>query len=188
MIELALAALDRGEIVGVPTDTVYGIAADPSRRDAVESLFSVKGRSETKPIAILCADIEQARSVALIDDRVGRTARSHWPGGLTLVVRRVPGSPVWLGDPVTDTVAVRVPDHPVALDLLRRYGPLAVTSANRSGDDPATDAIEARRLLGGAVAVYLEGRGSGGPPSTVVDVTVDPPRVIRPGAVEWSPV
>jgi tRNA A37 threonylcarbamoyladenosine synthetase subunit TsaC/SUA5/YrdC len=91
-----------------------------------------------------------------------------------------------VGDPEADTVGLRVPDHRVALGVLRRFGPLAVTSANRSGDEPATDEVEAQTALGGAVAVYLEGRGSGGPPSTVVDATDDPPRVLRAGAVEWA--
>jgi tRNA threonylcarbamoyl adenosine modification protein (Sua5/YciO/YrdC/YwlC family) len=186
MIDDALAALARGELIGLPTDTVYGIAADPSSREAVAALFAAKGRPGVNPIPILCADVAQARSVGVFDDAVAGHAERHWPGGLTLVVRRVPGTPEWVGDPVADTVGVRVPDHPVALEVLRRFGPLAVTSANLSGDEPATDQDEARDALGASVAVYLEGRGSGGPSSTVVDATEDPPRVLRHGAVEWG--
>lgn len=182
----AIAALERGELIGVPTDTVYGVGADPSRREAVEALFAAKGRPGVKPIAILCADVAQARTVGVIDESVAAIAERHWPGGLTLVVRRVPHSPDWVGDPDADTVGLRVPDHPVILEVLRRFGPLAVTSANRSGDEPATDDGEARAALGDAVSVYLAGRGSGGPSSTVVDATDDPPRVLRPGAVEWG--
>jgi tRNA threonylcarbamoyl adenosine modification protein (Sua5/YciO/YrdC/YwlC family) len=183
----AIAALERGELIGLPTDTVYGVAADPGRRDAVEALFAAKGRPGVNPIPILCADVAQARSVGVLDDTVAAIADRHWPGGLTLVVRRVPGSSDWVGDPVADTVGVRVPDHPVALEVLHRFGPLAVTSANRSGEEPATDEAGAEAALGDAVAVYLPGRGSGGPPSTVVDATGDPVRVLRRGAVEWGP-
>jgi tRNA threonylcarbamoyl adenosine modification protein (Sua5/YciO/YrdC/YwlC family) len=187
MTDAAIAALERGELVGLPTDTVYGVAADPSRREAVEALFAAKGRPGVKPIPILCADVAQARTIGVLGDEVAAIAERHWPGGLTLVVRRVAGSPDWVGDPDADTVGLRVPDHPVALEVLRRFGPLAVTSANRSGEDPASEDDGARVALGGAVAVYLEGRGSGGPPSTVVDATDHPPRVLRPGAVEWGP-
>lgn len=186
VIDDAIAALERGELIGVPTDTVYGVAADPSRREAVEALFAAKGRPGVKPIPILCADVAQARTVGILEDAVAEIAERHWPGGLTLVVRRVAGLADWVGDPEADTVGLRVPDHPAALAVLRRFGPLAVTSANRTGDEPATDDGQARTALGDAVAVYLEGRGSGGPPSTVVDATDDPPCVLRSGAVEWG--
>lgn len=184
MIDEALAAVHRGQIIGLPTDTVYGVAAAPALRSAVEALFVVKGRPGVKPIPILCADLDQVRSIGILDD--GSIVGSHWPGALTVVVRRVPGSPDWIGDPVADTVGVRVPDHHVALEVLRRAGPLAVTSANRSGDYPAVDHVGARAALGESVAVYLEGAGSGGQSSTVVDLTVSPPLVLRHGAVEWS--
>lgn len=182
----AIEALAAGSIVGVPTDTVYGIAVDPRERAAVEGLFGAKGRPGMKPIPILCADLDQARTVGIVADDVATIAAGHWPGGLTIVVRRIPGSADWVGDPSSDTVGLRVPDHPVALELLRRSGPLAVTSANRSGGAPTIDDEGARRALGDLVAVYLKGRGSGGRPSTVVDVTVDPPRVLREGVVEWA--
>lgn len=185
-IHLALEALGRGEVIGLPTDTVYGIAADPSNQVAVEALFAAKGRPGVKPIPILCGDLAQARTIGLIDEGVAALVDRHWPGGLTVVVKRVAGCPPWIGDPEGDTVGLRVPDHPVALEVLARFGPLAVTSANRSGEEPADDEVAARSALGDTVAVYLEGRGRGGPPSTVVDLTVDPPRVLRDGAVEWG--
>lgn len=185
-VESALRALGRGEIIGLPTDTVYGIGADPFRREAVEALFAAKGRPGVKPIPILAADLDGVRRVGVLDDRVAAIATRHWPGGLTLIVRRVAGAPDWVGDAVADTVGVRIPDHPVALEVLERFGPLAVTSANRSGRPPADDDASAREALGDAVAVYLAGRGSGGPPSTVVDITSAPGRVMRVGAVEWA--
>jgi len=185
-VDAAVAALVRGGIVGLPTDTVYGIAADPRSEDAVAALFAAKGRPSIKPIPILAADLAAVRTIGVVDDLVAATAGRYWPGGLTLVVSRLQGSPPWLGDTATDTVGVRIPDHPAALQLLAEFGPLAVTSANLSGQDPASDDVEARSALGEAVDIYLEGQGSGGAPSTVVDVTTRPSRVLRPGAVEWD--
>lgn len=185
-LQRALRALTEGRIVGLPTDTVYGIGADPFRKEAVEALFEAKGRPGVKPIPILAADVEQVRQVALLDDRTARRASLHWPGGLTLVLHRKAGLPAWVGDTGRDSVGVRVPDHPVALALLASAGPLAVTSANRSGEEPAADERSARAALGDHVAVYLRGRGSGGPASTVVDLTGPEARVLRAGAVEWA--
>ena len=116
-------------MIGIPTDTVYGIGVDPMQEDALQRLYQIKGRPEDKPIPILAASLADARGFGMIDDAVGK----YWPGPLTVVVRRMPATPRWIGDLARDTVAVRVPDHPVALALLARSGPLAVTSANRSG-------------------------------------------------------
>lgn len=183
----ALQALRAGHVVGLPTDTVYGIGADPFREEAVASLFAAKGRPEVKPIPLLAADMDQVRRVAVLDDRTARRAGPHWPGALTLVLPRASGLPDWIGDAERDTVGVRVPDHPVALELLDAFGPLAVTSANPSGKSPAQDDEEARAALGDAIAVYVPGRGSGGAASTVIDLTAAEPRVLRPGPVEWEP-
>jgi tRNA threonylcarbamoyl adenosine modification protein (Sua5/YciO/YrdC/YwlC family) len=118
----------------------------------------------------------------MIDDAVAR----YWPGPLTVVVRRMPAVPWWIGDRIKGTVAIRVPDHPVALDVLGRFGPLAVTSANHSGAPPAADDVAARSALGDAVSVYLVGRGSQGAASTVVDLTGHEATVLRPGPVAWG--
>jgi tRNA threonylcarbamoyl adenosine modification protein (Sua5/YciO/YrdC/YwlC family) len=184
--EAAVAELRVGGVVGVPTDTVYGIAADPFLRDAVARLFEVKRRPGIKPIPILASGPEQAATIGVLDDRTRRACRRHWPGGLTVIVNRVPGLPEWIGDPDRDTVGVRVPDHPVALELLAAYGPLAVTSANRSGEPPAPDHVSARASLGDDVTVYLPGRGANAGASTVVDLTGPEPRVLREGPVTWE--
>lgn len=180
-IDQAVTALAAGRVVGMPTDTVYGLAADPSDREALHGLLALKGRPEERPIALLAADIEQARTLAEFSEAAERLSVSHWPGPLTLVLPREPGLPDWLGDPHQGTVGVRVPDHPVASRLLAAFGPLAVTSANRSGEPPVTSAEEARLLFGGLVAVYLPGTAPGGEASTVVDTTVEPYRVLRRG-------
>jgi len=184
-IKRALRALRAGQIIGLPTDTVYGIAADPFDEAAMAALFAVKGRTDDKPIPVLGASRQDLGTVALIEGAAA-SAAAHWPGALTIVVPCAPHAPRWLGNPVTRTIAVRVPDHPVALALLRRSGPLAVTSANRSGGPPAIDHTAARGILGDAVAVYLEGEAPGGRSSTVVDLTGPVPVVLRPGPIDWS--
>ncbi len=179
----AIAALHDGLVVGLPTDTVYGIGVDPENERALGRLFAVKGRPEDKPIPILAASLADARGFGMIDAGVGR----YWPGPLTVVVRRMPAVPAWIGDRHAGTVAIRVPDHPVALEVLATFGPLAVTSANHSGDEPAQDDVAARAALGTGVAVYLPGGGGGGASSTVVDLTGRVPVVLRPGPVAWEP-
>ena len=181
-IEDAIEALGRGLVIGLPTDTVYGIAVDPEQRDALQRLYAVKGRPEEKPIPILAAGLSDARGMGMIPPGVER----YWPGALTVVVPRMPATPAWIGDPERNTVAIRVPNHPVALEVLGRTGPLAVTSANRSGESPALDDTGARAALGDAVAVYLQGTARGGAASTVVDLTGPQPTVLRPGPVAWE--
>jgi len=184
-IEEATAALREGRIVGLPTDTVYGIAADPFSESAVIALFAAKDRPRVMPIPILAADPDQAERIGVLGDDALTAAAVHWPGALTLVVPRAGGLPDWIGHPDSDSVGIRVPDHPITLALLAATGPLAVTSANRSGYPPAADDLSARAALGDAVAVYLEGGGSGAAPSTVVDMTGSEPRILRRGPVAW---
>lgn len=184
MTDLAAAveAIRLGRLVVIPTDTVYGVAASPFDPAAIEAVFAAKGRPSDKPLPVLGADVESLRRVAAFDERAERLAERHWPGPLTLVLRRAGGFEVALGDDSTGTVAVRVPAARVARELLAATGPLAVTSANRSGEkDPAT-VEEARAALGEAVAVYLDGGRGGGSPSTIVSL-VDEPRVVRAGAL-----
>ena len=182
-IESAVEAVRAGKIVGIPTDTVYGIGVDPLNETAVARLFDLKGRPENKPLGLLVANIAQAKMVGEIAGRAEELAIAHWPGALTLVVtpRVILGD--WVGDAQRRTVGVRVPDHPVALELLEACGPLAVTSANRSGGVEARDDSEARSTFGDEIAVYLPGAAPGGEASTVVDATGAAPVVLRQGPV-----
>lgn len=182
-ISQAIAHLASGELVGFPTDTVYGIAADPYQEEAVAALAKLKGRDRSKPLAVLVADMDQAISLVKFDDVALDLAEDHWPGGLTLVLRRIESVPVWIGDAHSRTVGVRCPDHPLALELLRAFGPLVVTSANVSGEDPALTADQAAAVLGGGVAFYIDGDSGGVLPSTVVDLTQPAPLVLRQGPV-----
>ncbi len=176
-------AIKRGEIVGVPTDTVYGLAADLYEEAALDRLYDLKGREEGKPIAILVASLEQGLLLGAMSDRALALAERYWPGAVTLVVPRLETAPVWLGDTRRRTVALRCPDHPVALALLEEVGPLAVTSANRSDDDPVCTAEQAKEIFGDEVLTYLPGEGGGGAPSTLVDLTRPSEVVLREGPV-----
>jgi L-threonylcarbamoyladenylate synthase len=182
----ALAALRDGLVVGFPTDTVYGIGVDPFQEQAMGRLFAVKGRPEGKAIPILAADIDGVLRLAALDAAQEEQARRHWPGALTLVLPRAATAPLWVGDPEAETVAVRIPAHEAALELLARSGPLAVTSANLSGSPAATSAEEAEAVLSVSVAVYLPGSCPGGTSSTVVDLTGTEARVLRYGPVVWE--
>lgn len=183
-IERAAKALLSGGLVVLPTETVYGLAALASDPDATRALFARKGRGAEVPVAVLCADAEQALALTDAPSPLAlRLARSHWPGPLTMVLPRRPGV-VWaLGEP-TDTIGVRCPDHDLVRALAARVGPLATTSANRHGLPTPASATEAADQLLGAVDLVLDGGELTGTPSTVVDLTGDVPHVLRPGAVE----
>lgn len=183
-LEQAAAAIQRGEIVGVPTDTVYGLAVDPLQAGAVRALFDLKGRPRNKPIGLLGDTLDHFRSLVETTPVVEQLVAGHWPGPLTLVVRSRLPLPEWVGDHERHTVAVRVPDHPLARELFSMVGPLAVTSANPSDEDPAVSEEQAEAFFGDAVAFYLPGICPGGLASTVVDATADPPKVLRQGPVE----
>ncbi|MFL1376447.1 MULTISPECIES: L-threonylcarbamoyladenylate synthase [unclassified Nocardiopsis] len=181
----AASAVRRGELVVLPTDTVYGIGADAFSPRAVADLLAAKGRGREMPPPVLVGSTRAA--MALVDDlgRFGRDLMDEfWPGPLTLVCAATPSLSWDLGD-TKGTVAVRMPMDPVALDLLKETGPMAVSSANRSGSPAATTAVEAIEQLGeDAVAVYLDGGATeSSVPSTIVDLTYAVPRVLRNGAI-----
>ncbi len=180
----AIDAVRRGEIVGFPTDTIYGIGVDPYSEGAIDGLYRLKNRLPGKPMALLVASIEQAIDLAEFNDDALDLTDRHWPGGLTLILPRLGQAPPWLGDATRRTIGLRCPDHPVALELLNDAGPLVVTSANQTGQEPAIDHVDARTILGDAVSVYLEGASPGGTASTVIDLTQPTPLILRPGPVE----
>lgn len=182
-IEQAVAAVRQGNLVVFPTDTVYGLAADPFDPQAVARLFTVKGRDANKAIAVLIGAAEQLDQVAENLNEAGRRLVAHfWPGALTVVVPRHPDLPAELS--AYPTVGVRMPDHAFALRLLCSTGPLATTSANRSGAANAITAQEVQDQLGGEVDLILDGGPCpGGVPSTVVDCTGPDVRILRAGAI-----
>lgn len=185
MLDEAIAALHGGALVVMPTDTVYGLAGRADLADAVRAIFAVKARPDDRPLPVLGAGVEDLRSVARFSDAELRLAEAFWPGPLTLVVDRAPRFTFDLGGKESQTIGVRVPAHPLALELLGETGPVAVTSANLSGQDPALSVDQAREMLGDAVRVYLDGGRLSSPPSTVARVA-DEVKVLREGAISRS--
>lgn len=188
-IEDAAAAALRGEAVVLPTDTVYGIGTRPDDPAATRRLFAAKGRPRELELPVLVASVSAARELAEFDGRAAALAARFWAGPLTLVLPRTDASRGWDlgGDP--GTIGVRMPHHPLALAVLARAGPLAVTSANRSGEPtpPTCDAVH--ELFGDAVAVYLcEASPLQGAASTVVDLAHGEPRLLRLGDVREEDV
>lgn len=180
-IERAVAALDAGEPIVIPTDTVYGIAVRPQLAEAVKRIFEVKERPADRALPVLGADPGMLEAVAAFDETARLLSAAFWPGPLTLVLARADGFDHDLGGGDDGTVAVRVPDFGPTLELLARTGPLAVTSANRSGAPPAVTADEARAALGDAIEVFIDGGRVGGAPSTVLGLAPGPV-VFRDGA------
>jgi tRNA threonylcarbamoyl adenosine modification protein (Sua5/YciO/YrdC/YwlC family) len=183
-IEAAAQSIAAGQLVVLPTDTVYGVGADAFDATAVASLLAAKGRGRDMPVPVLVGSWTTIQGLVMhVDERTWQLVEAFWPGGLTLVVEHAPSLNWDLGD-ARGTVALRMPLHPVAIELLEATGPLAVSSANVSGRPPALTAAEARDQLGEAVAVYLDGGPSTtGVASTIVDVTGEVPKILRAGAV-----
>ncbi len=180
----AVGALSRGDLVVLPTDTVYGLAADAFSAPAIDALLAAKERGRDMPVGVLVGSWRGLDGLVLsVPAPVRDLVEAFWPGGLSLVVKHAPSLTWDLGDS-RGTVMVRMPLHPVVLEVLAETGPLAVSSANVSGRPPATSATEALGQLGDAVDVYLEAGSCGDPvASTIVDVTGPVPRVLRLGAV-----
>ncbi|SFN77245.1 L-threonylcarbamoyladenylate synthase [Mycetocola miduiensis] len=176
-MRLARAAVRKGELVVIPTDTVYGVAADAFSPAAVQKLLDAKGRTRQSPPPVLVPGIATLEALAAeIPDAVRTLVDAFWPGGLTIVLPAQPSLAWDLGD--TDgTVAVRMPDNRIALELLEETGPLAVSSANLTGKPAATTAQEAMDMLGDSVDVYLDGGTSESTASTIVDATA----LVAPG-------
>ena len=186
-IRAAAAALAAGRLVVLPTETLYGISCRPDDPEATARLFDAKRRPRGLSLPVLTATADEAFEVGERTPAAGRLADACWPGPLTMVLHRSERSRPWsLGD-AEDTVGLRVPDHPVRL-LLERTGPLAVSSANRSGAAPSRDPDDIRAAFGDRVAVYLfdarDGADAGEEAaSTVVDLTGPEPRILREGRI-----
>ncbi len=187
-IETAIDLLNDGEIVAFPTDTVYGLGTNAFYSPGIIKLFEAKGRDANKAIAVLIGDLDQLN---LLTDDLSETARklvaNFWPGGLTIVVPKKKDLPELLS--AGSSIGIRMPNHPVALDLLRKFGPIATTSANLSGMNNPHDAKDVERQLNKRVPLILDGgRCPGGVPSTVVDCTTEEVRILRPGTISMKEI
>ena len=178
-----------GGLVALPTDTLYGLAADPFCADAVARVFTVKGRPAERGLPLIAADIAQiAACLGPLSAAGERLAAKFWPGPLTLLI---PAAVALAGDVTAGTgrVGVRVPAHAIARAICRAAGPVTATSANRSGESATADPAEVERTLGESVDMLIDaGPTRGGAPSTIVDVTGPTPRLVRAGAVSWEDV
>jgi L-threonylcarbamoyladenylate synthase len=179
----ALAVLQNGGLVAFPTDTVYGVAANPFNPAAIERLYEAKIREANKAIAVLIGDLDQIPLIAReVTDSANRLARRFWPGALTLIVPRVESLPDVLSS--SSSIGLRMPDHAFALALLQKAGPLATTSANLSGGANTTTAAEVLAQLDGRIELLLDGgKTAGGVPSTVVDCTETDIKILRQGVI-----
>lgn len=183
-VAAAVAAARRGDLVVMPTDTLYGLGCDAFQQHAVSALFRAKGRGRDMPLIVM---VGSRRTFDGLAHRIPKPARAladaFWPGGLTLIVEAARSLKWDIGE-TGGTVAVRMPLHPVALEVLREVGPMTVTSANKTGRPPAVTVEQAQEQLGFAARVYLDG----GPcpaavPSTIVDLTGPVPQVVRSGTI-----
>jgi L-threonylcarbamoyladenylate synthase len=190
VLEPAAFCLRSGGIVAIPTDTLYGLAADPFDRDAVARIFAIKGREAARPLPLIALDSEQvAARIGPLSIALQQLAARFWPGPLTLVLAAPPGLP----DNVTGgtgTVGVRVPAHAVARTFCRICSsPLTATSANLSGRTPSADPDDIERALGDRIDVLIDaGQTPGGPPSTIVDATGSALKLVRGGAIAWPDI
>jgi L-threonylcarbamoyladenylate synthase len=179
--EAAALALQRGGVVAMPTDTVYGLACDPANAAAVERIYGIKRRPRDLELTLLAASLNDLEEDVDLDPNARLLAAAYWPGALSIVCplrhRR------WAIPRTGTTLSVRVPDHPVALELLRRTGPLATTSANRHGEPAPDTAAGVSEALADEVDGLVDGGRCGGLASTIIDCTTTTPRVLREGPI-----
>jgi tRNA threonylcarbamoyl adenosine modification protein (Sua5/YciO/YrdC/YwlC family) len=187
-IDLAVKALRAGQIIGVPTDTVYGLAAHPFRTGACDRLFRLKGRPRSVELPVLVAGESQALALCTAVPSVARSLMErYWPGPLTLVLPRRPDLEADLGEDDA-TIGIRCPAHPVPLAICATLGPIATTTPNRHHQPPNTTAAGVFAAMGADVALVLDGGRCAAPPSSVVDCTGEAPRMLRVGQLSWEEI
>lgn len=183
-VSAAADAVRAGRCVVLPTDTVYGIGCDAFNNDAVATLLATKHRGADMPVPVLVGSWVTIQGLVREFSETAKTlVEAFWPGGLSIVVPEAPSLPWNLGD-TRGTVLLRMPNQPLALELLQETGPMAVSSANISGNPPATTAAEAKAQFGDTVGVYLDGGPAAvGEPSTIIDISKPRPVILREGAI-----
>lgn len=183
-VSAAADAVRAGRCVVLPTDTVYGIGCDAFNNDAVATLLATKHRGPDMPVPVLVGSWVTIQGLVREFSETAKTlVEAFWPGGLSIVVPEAPSLPWNLGD-TRGTVLLRMPNQPLALELLQETGPMAVSSANISGNPPATTVAEAKAQFGDTVGVYLDGGPAAvGEPSTIIDISKPRPVILREGAI-----
>ena len=184
--KLAIDAIRNGEVVGIPTETVYGIGVDPYSQTAVDKIFSLKERSEKKPLSILISSFHEIQKLN-VTTSIPDVVELYWPGPLTIIVETSNDFANGVGTKEPSSIGVTVPENELAINLLKQTGPLAVTSANISGEEDFTSDEQARAAFGDEISHYLSGESLHGNGSTVVDLRVDGGEVLRQGPLKWPP-
>jgi len=185
-LSLAVDAIEKDEIIGLPTETVYGLAVNPYSSSAVEKLFALKERDDTKPVSLLVDSYATFCNLDIVSD-YGEVLPLYWPGPLTVIVETNEEFAHGVGTKDPLSVGVRVPDHKTAVSLLKVTGPLAVTSANRSGKKETKSHSEAESIFNNDVPLYIEGGSIFNEASTVVDLRVSGGKILRQGSLLWPP-
>ena len=185
-IQKAIACIKNEEVVGIPTETVYGIGVDPLSQAAVDKIFNLKERDENKPLSILVHSFHDLIKLKIIS-KVPEIVELYWPGPLTIIVESELNFADGVGTKNPNSIGVRVPDNELTLELLKKTGPLAVTSANISGQEDITNEKDAEAVFGNKIGHYLQGSALHGSGSTIVDFRDEEFKVIREGPLKWPP-
>jgi L-threonylcarbamoyladenylate synthase len=185
-IQKAVACIKNEEVVGIPTETVYGIGVDPLSQAAVDKIFNLKERDENKPLSILVHSFHDLIKLKIIS-KVPEIVELYWPGPLTIIVESELNFADGVGTKNPNSIGVRVPDNELTLELLKKTGPLAVTSANISGQEDITNEKDAESVFGDKIGHYLQGSALHGSGSTIVDFRDEEFKVIREGPLKWPP-
>ena len=185
-LNLAVEAINNNQVVGIPTETVYGIGVNPYSQEAVNKIFDIKGRDEDKPLSILVSSYYDLQKLDIVST-IPEVVELYWPGPLTIVVETTKEFADGVGTKNPFSIGVRVPDNELAIELLKITGPLAVTSANRSGENDVKSNTEAEEIFGSNVTEYLEGSSVHGSGSTIIDFRVEGGEILREGPLKWPP-
>lgn len=185
-IQKAISCIKNEEVVGIPTETVYGIGVDPLSQAAVDKIFNLKERDENKPLSILVHSFHDLIKLKIIS-KVPEIVELYWPGPLTIIVESELNFADGVGTKNPNSIGIRVPDNELALELLKKTGPLAVTSANISGQEDITNEKDAESVFGDKIGHYLQGSALHGSGSTIVDFRDEEFKVIREGPLKWPP-
>ena len=185
-LALAVEAISNNQIVGIPTETVYGIGVNPYSQEAVDKIFELKGRDGDKPLSILVSSYYDLQKLDIVST-IPEVVELYWPGPLTIVVETTKEFADGVGTKNPFSIGVRVPDNELALELLKITGPLAVTSANRSGENDITSDTEAEKIFGKNISHYIEGASVHGSGSTIIDFRVEGGEILREGPLKWPP-
>ena len=185
-LNLAVEAINNNQVVGIPTETVYGIGVNPYSQEAVDKIFDLKGRDEDKPLSLLVSSYYDLQKLDIVST-IPEVVELYWPGPLTIVVETTKEFADGVGTKNPFSIGIRVPDNELAIELLKITGPLAVTSANRSGENDVTSNTEAEDIFGSNVTEYLEGDSVHGSGSTIIDFRVEGGEILREGPLKWPP-